>query len=284
MQTLTRLALAAAFGAILSAPLYADDPVVAQMGDIRITQSEAQQMLSQMPEQRIQATDLEKLLRTELVRRAIATEAKRLGHDKKPEVVARMQLAADQALATAYMNSLARPPADFPAEKQIQDAYNEHKAKLLSPRRYRVSQIYVAGADAAARKKAEALQRKANARDTQFADVARAESQHAASAKNGGDMGWINENDLNPAFRRALADMKTGAVSDVIATGAGFHILKLAEKAEPKALSYAEVREALRQRLRLQRASEIENAYLESLFKRNPVAVNEIAIRELSKP
>ncbi|NWG87711.1 MAG: peptidylprolyl isomerase [Hydrogenophilaceae bacterium] len=261
-----------------------DADVVARMGDTTLTLAEVRQIAAQNPAEAQNAPQgIERLVRTELVRKAVAKEARKQGFDKKPEVSAQMERAVEQALVAAYMNSIARPPADYPSEDVLKQAYEANKAAFTTPVQYRVSQIYVAGKDAKASQQADELYRQATRKNADFAEIARKSSQHQASAAQGGDMGWLPENDLLPAIRSALNGLKPGDTARPVAGAEGFHIVKLAERKEPQILPLDKVKPALVQNLRLRRAQEIEAAYLEDLLAKTPVAVNGIALGEAVK-
>lgn len=266
-------------------PAYAaDTDVVAKMGDISIKVGEARRILEQNPAGAESAEAAERLIRTELVRRTLARQARAQAFDRKPEVAQRMERAAEQALVAAYMNEQARPAEGFPSEAEIRQAYESGKAQFTAPRQYRVSQIYVAGADKAAARKAEDLHVQVLNRKADFPAIARASSQHKPSAGQGGDMGWLAETSLAPAIRGALAGLKKGEISKPVAGGDGHHILMLADVREPETLGLDQVRPLLVRNLRLRKAAELEAAYIESLLAKTPVAVNGISLGELTKP
>jgi len=261
----------------------AETDVVARMGDITLSLAEARQIAGQLPAEARTPQGMDRLVRTEIMRKSVAAEARRLGIDRKPEVAALMERAAEQALVTAHMNGIARPPADYPAEDLLNQAYEANKAAFTTPPQYRVSQIYVAGTDAKAARQADELHRQATRKNADFADIARKSSQHKASADKGGDMGWLTEKDLVPAIRQALADLKKGEVGKPVAGSEGYHILRLQERKAAELLPFDKVKPALIQNLRLRKAQEIESAYLEALLSKSPVAVNGIALSELGQ-
>jgi peptidyl-prolyl cis-trans isomerase C len=59
-----------------------------------------------------------------------------------------------------------------------------------------------------------------------FAVVARAQSQDPGSAPNGGDLGFFPRGQMTPAFEEAAFKLKAGAVSNIVETPFGFHIIK----------------------------------------------------------
>lgn len=257
--------------------------VIARMGEQALTRAEVQQLADANPAEARTIVGLERLVRTEIIRRAVAAEARRQGFDKRPEVAARMEQAARQALVTAYVNDLSRPPETFPSEEQLKQAYEANKSVLQTPRQYQLSQIYVAGTDDQARKRADDLLREVRRRGSDFAAVARRASQHTASAAQGGDMGWMAEPDLQPAIREAVEKAGKGEIIGPVKGAEGWHILRVVDRKEPETAPYEQVREGLRNSLRLRRAAETEAAYLDALLARTPVTVNGIALEELRR-
>lgn len=64
-----------------------------------------------------------------------------------------------------------------------------------------------------------------------FSSVAQQFSQ-AASAANGGDIGWVAESQLTPEIANAIRNMSVGTVSDPVRTHNGFYIMQLRSKRE----------------------------------------------------
>lgn len=262
----------------------ADSDIVARMGNITLTLEDARRLVGKSPADAQSPEAIERMLRTEVVRRALARQARSQSFDKRPEVAQRMEQAAEQALVAAYMNDRARPDKDFPSETEIRQAYEANKAQFTTQRQYRVSQIYVAGADKAAADKADDLHAQALRQKSGFAEIARKSSQHKASAELGGDMGWLAEASLVPAVRSALTQLKKGEISKPVAGSEGYHILMLADLRQPELLPLDKVKPLLVQNLRLRKAAELEAAYIDGLLAKTPVAVNNISLDELAKP
>lgn len=269
---------------IIALPVLANpNEIIARMGEVSLTRAEVQQIVEANPVEARSVAGLERLVRTEVIRRAVANEARRQGFDKRPEVVARMEQAARQALVTAFMNEQSRPPESYPSEEQLRQAYEANKDVLRLPRQYRLSQIYLSGTDENVRKRAEDLAREARRRSSDFAAIARRASQHAASASEGGDMGWLAESDLQPAVREVVEKANKGDIVGPVKGPEGWHILRVVDRKEPEIAPYEQVRESLRNTLRLRRAAEIEAIYLDGLLARTPLTVNGIALEELRR-
>ena len=76
---------------------------------------------------------------------------------------------------------------------------------------------------------------------TKFEEVAKAQSQDPGSAPNGGDLGFFPKGQMTPAFEQAAFTLKPGAVSGLVETPFGFHIIKVIEKRPPRTAPLAEV-------------------------------------------
>lgn len=257
------------------------EDVIAAFGGVELRAGEVRRLLAAQPlavrEQLLgSAAALDRVVRTELFRRVLLAEARAKGVDRRPDAIERMERAREQALVSAYVDELARPAPDYPPEAELRAAYEASKAELTSPRQYRVAQIY-----AAAREKAEDLAKQARAPKADFAALARAGSEHAESAARGGEMGWIAEGQALPEVAKALAGMQPGEVSAPIRSASGWHVVKLLEARAAQLRPLEEVRAELAAALRLRRAQQNEQRHYDELLKKNPIAVNEVALMRL---
>lgn len=276
--------------AILSQSSFAaesGDEIVAKMGTFALKRSEAKQLAEgqgiNLKGNKQAALALEQLLRAELIRRAVLVEAKKMQWEKKPEVQQQIERAKDQALIASYMNHTARPPATYPSEQELKQAYDANKAMFTAPTQYRVAQIYLANDKdpVKAERLAEELTRKAREKGSDFAELARKNSTHQESAANGGDMGWLPEDQLIPELRPALRNLTVGEVAKPVKSANGWHVLKLIERKESALRPFAEVKENLTQLMRLRLAEQNEREYMNKLITQTPVSVNEIALASM---
>jgi len=116
-------------------------------------------------------------------------------------------------------------------EQQIEQYYQEHQDSYTQPERRRASHILIAFGDdkAAARARAEALQAQLQA-GADFAELAKKASDDAFSGQNGGDLDWMEQGVMDPAFDEAVFALpKPGALSAVVESPFGFHIIKLTD-------------------------------------------------------
>jgi parvulin-like peptidyl-prolyl isomerase len=292
---LAGLALAVALGAPARA---ADDPneTVGRVGTVEIKLGQVRDFLRAIdPNLRQQAEKdpqvLARIVRNELGRVAVLTEAREKKWDARPEVQAQVELARQQVILNSYLQSVVQLPAGFPSNAEVEAAYEGNKGNLMKPAEYHLAQIFLtvpASADKAVidavQRRADELARKARARGTDFGALAREFSDHKESAINGGDLGWLGAVQLLPEFRNAVGAMGKGDVSPAIRTPDGFHVVKLVDSKPSAVAPLSEVRDGLVTSLRQRKFEELQAAYINAMVERNGLAINEVALRKALAP
>jgi parvulin-like peptidyl-prolyl isomerase len=229
-----------------------------------------------------------KLVRAELARMAVLQAAEAQKWEQRPEVIQQIQRVRDEAVTSSYLMSVSAPPADYPSETEIQSAYDLNRDALMAPRQYRLSQIFVplpAGADAkaaeVARRQADDMARKAKATGANFDALVKASAGIKAGAEPGGDLGWASEAEIVPEIRSQIAGLAQGEVTDPIRTASGWHIIRMDDTKPAAPRPLAEVRDQLAAALRQRKTQANEQAYLNGLLAKSPVAVNELGIKNI---
>ena len=69
---------------------------------------------------------------------------------------------------------------------------------------------------------------------TDFATVAKENSQDTETAENGGDLDWLTVSDMDTAFATAAYALEVNGVSEPVKTASGYEIIQLLEKQEVK--------------------------------------------------
>ena len=100
-----------------------------------------------------------------------------------------------------------------------------------------------------------------------FEEVAQAYSEDTVSAKKGGDLGWLKEGSIDPAFSATAFDMQAGGVSEPFATAFGIHIVKLIEGP----LVVKQPFEAVSGNIRYQLRNEARDAELKRLLAKTSI-------------
>jgi len=119
-------------------------------------------------------------------------------------------------------------------EQQIKDLYDEYVASVGSREQRMASHILISATgaekdvDIVARALLDELKQKLD-NGADFATLAKEHSQDSGSAGDGGDLGWVSTGEMVKPFEQALFDMEKGAVSDVVQSQFGYHIIKLVD-------------------------------------------------------
>ena len=147
-------------------------------------------------------------------------------------------------------------------EEDLQTYYKENADRLSNVQEERrASHILVNAAKSlsaqereAAKAKAQQLADKVTADPASFAAVAKAESQDTGSAMAGGDLGYFARGAMVPEFEQAAFSLNQGAISGVVESEFGFHIIQVTDIKKPEAPSFASVRERILNDLKDQQA------------------------------
>ena len=286
----TRLLLL--FGLILCSGAVAEE-LVGKMGDVDLQAAELKAILeAQPPDARRQlATDaaaLERLARSELMRKAVLNEAKQKGWDKRQELQPLIDRARDQVIVSSFVSNVARPGDGYPSEDEIKQFYESNKAQLLAPAQYQLAQIFLPAAEGADKAKAEEASKKIGELSARlgrsgadFAKLAKENSAHKESAEKGGELGWVSEEQMVPEIRRAVAAMNKGEVSPPVKSAAGWHLIKLLDKKSAATRPLADIRANLIVAMRNRKSQDMERAYLEALSIKLRPTINQIELNKL---
>ena len=82
---------------------------------------------------------------------------------------------------------------------------------------------------AEAKRKLAEIKAKIDSKAATFEDMARQNSVDGSAAK-GGDLGWLEPEDVVPEFTAAMDALQPGQVSDVVETPFGFHLIQVLER------------------------------------------------------
>lgn len=268
-----------------SAILHAQDTVLGKIGDIELSTAETKEAIAglQSGQEPVLTKDpaaVGQYVRALLVQRLVLKQAQEKNFDQDPAVIARLVRARETALSEAFLESHSTPSKDYPSEEELKAAYESAKPSLLLPRAWRLAQIFTK--DEA---KLASLKKQLAAKGADFAAIAKAHSEETTSAANGGEIGWLQENQIQPAILAKLPALKTGSISEPVKLDDGWHLLKVIDTREPATATLDQVRPQLITRLRADKAKELRAQYLAQLLKDHPLAINEIELAKiLSSP
>jgi peptidyl-prolyl cis-trans isomerase C len=163
--------------------------------------------------------------------------------------------------------------------EQVTDFYAKNPDQFTQPERVRASHILIGvpkGADAAAKteartKAADILKDVKAGKD--FAALAKEHSQDPGSGQNGGDLGFFQRGQMVGPFNDAAFALAPGAVSDLVETDFGFHIIKVAEKQAPRTVPLEEVRPQLEQYLERMNREQQTDAFVNALKAKGRIEI-----------
>jgi peptidyl-prolyl cis-trans isomerase C len=183
----------------------------------------------------------------------------------------------DMTVQALIENEVASKVAVKP--EQLTDFYTKNPDQFKQPERVKASHILISvpkGADAATKaqartKAAEILKEVKAGKD--FAALAKQHSQDPGSAVNGGDLGFFQQGQMVGPFNEEAFRLAPGAVSDLVETEFGFHIIKVAEKQAPRTVPLEEVRPQLEQYLERQNREQQTDAFVNGLKAKGKIEI-----------
>lgn len=127
--------------------------------------------------------------------------------------------------------------------------------------------------EGAARARLADFKRRIQARQDDFAQLAK-EFSEDGSARNGGDLGWASPGMFVPEFEQVLDGLKPGEISDPLVSRFGVHLIEVLERREVP-LTEKEKRELARREVRERKAEEALRAWLQDVRGRAYVEYRE---------
>jgi peptidyl-prolyl cis-trans isomerase D len=141
-------------------------------------------------------------------------------------------------------------------DADVERFYNENFEMYSTPDEIRAAHILLRIEDqdeAAVRAQAEDLLAKIRA-GADFGELAREHSADSATAPAGGDLGFFRRGQMVPVFEDTAFALEEGAVSDLVRSDFGFHIIKLLERRAGASRNLESVREEIVEQLAEERA------------------------------
>ncbi len=246
--------------------------VIAKIGTWTMTVDEFNDKLKILKEAipDFDTNDLEsrKLVLEELVRQQLLVgEAEKSGVAQKKDITE----AIDEFRKTLLVREMASKLAEGveATDAEVRDYYDANKNQFASPAEWHIREIIVPTQEEAKEILIELL------KGGDFAATAQARSK-STSATNGGDLGFIKNEDLKAEVRTALLSLDVGAVSSVFKGPDGnYQIVKLEEKKGGDPKKFEDLKEEIKAGLTLMKQQQKILAYIEDLKKNTAVFTNE---------
>jgi parvulin-like peptidyl-prolyl isomerase len=255
------------------------DAVVLTIGNLQMTRAQFEVLLSALasngrpastPAAKRQVAEQYAELET------MAQEARQRKLDESAEVKQMMAIQGDSFLA----NALAKRISDDThfTELDLRSYYDSHKNEFEEAQgshiliRFKGSSVPLKPGekdltDEEALAKAKDLRAKILA-GSDFATLAKAESDDTGSGAKGGDLGTFKHGQMVPAFDQAAFSLPVGQVSEPVKTQFGYHIIKITSR---NARNFDDSKAQIEKELKPKLAKEA----LEQLKAHTPVALND---------
>jgi parvulin-like peptidyl-prolyl cis-trans isomerase-like protein len=243
------------------------DRVVLTIGEKKFTAAQVEQIIEALPRESraFYGGQGKKFLPTYLVQMAVLSdEAKKHNLHVDTQVQQAIENATEAILANAERERIERSFAVD--ERQLQEAYQQHKTDYEEVRirhiliRTASSPVAYPGSpsrpplpEAEARAKLEDLRKQILA-GADFAQLAQKNSDDLTTAASGGDMGYINRQQVVPPIVDAAHALAPGQVSDIIQTPYGLELVKVEDRHEKP---FSEIRQGLEAEIRKTQADQV---------------------------
>lgn len=272
-----------------AAHVFAQDQVVIERGDARLTLSELDARMARFPHQERpvyarRADNMSRLMDQLLLNKQLAAEAKSLGLDKDAKVRADIELAMEEILALHRLNELANPDRLPDLEQIAREQYQVDPTAFQVPESREIRHVLIATDERSVEDAARIAQDIADQARTPGADFAALVDTHSddeAKRNNQGRYIISREGEYAPAFEEAARSLtEPGQVSDPVKTDFGFHVIRLDAITPARTQDFDEVKATLIANARADHYKRVRADHI-SLLKREPESGNEQLLRSL---
>ena len=261
---------------------------IARRGDGVVTHDVFDARVSRIPEydRKVVLRDrkrLQDLLGNLMLNAQLVADARAAKLDQDPEVIARMQLAADEELARAWLQELASrgEPADYLA--MAQENYLANPGMFKTEKTVDLTHILIGTeqrSDEDALSLAQQLRQRIMEAPESFDSLVLEYSDDPGATANKGRYKKVRKGQMEKAFETAVFDMAVGEMSEPVKTPYGYHLIRLDYIDEPKTQSFEEVKDMLVDRARRRHEESVQNDYLSHLASL-PAEIPEAALEDM---
>ena len=184
----------------------------------------------------------------------------------------------EDLLISNYLNKVVYSKIDL-SEDELQLSFVNAVETLRTPLEAKLRQIFIPlekdieeQALQERLEEAENILSKANGEKVDFETLSKKRSKGIAKS-TGGNLGFITENQLDPAISEVVFNLNEGEVSPVLRSEFGLHIFKVEKLRGGKAPEFEEVIGELRRETLNRKKRELEQAHLQELRNKSKVIV-----------
>jgi len=149
-------------------------------------------------------------------------------------------------------------------DQEITEYYNNNKSQFAQKAQKRASHVLFKAAD---KSEAQKVLADLKAGTIAFAAAAKKYSIDTATAAKGGDLGWPTTTTYVPEFQAALDKLAKGAMSGLVQSTYGWHIILVTDTRAAKQQTLAEVKSQIEQIILQKRKADAYQTFLDGLRK-----------------
>lgn len=245
-----------------------DKETLAEVNGKKITKTEFTHYLKLKNINEKETKRVDRALDSYLQREGLATVIEKESKLDRDKIEAEVKEFRKQLLINRHFEKVVN---DKVTEQAIRNFYSTHKEQFQS-KKVRVAHILIRTNPGMSENERKALLTKAQEihsrlmANGKFEEQAKKYSEDRNSAKKGGDLGWLREGAIDPAFSGKVFTMKQGELSQPFSTPFGFHIVKVLGSPKTVITPFEKVRGNIRYQLK-QRAKEAEKKRLNEQIK-----------------
>lgn len=266
----------------------AQEDMFAIRGDGVVTQEQFAAAAARIPEDRRQSflrnrSRLERFLDETLLTAQLAAAAREAGLDERPEVRARMEWGAQEALARAWLDHYKNELNDADYEAMAREQWMLNKESYRTEEAIDVTHILI---KSEVRGEEEALALTERLADelaedpSRFDDLVFEYSEDSSAARSRGRFQGVLRGQMVAPFETAAFALEEGQIAGPIETRYGFHLIRLDKRHPSRQQTFEELRVQLVDSMRTRYRKDRETAYLSQLTALE-VELTDEAVREM---
>lgn len=217
----------------------------------------------------------EGLIQEFVTRQLILKAAKQEKLENSSEYITTLNGIKDELLVNLWQKKQAdniQMPA--PTEAQLKQIYQQNEGSFIN-QEGRARHILVK-TEAEAKSIISDLDKAKGKAESKFIELANAKTMDPASkqAQNGGDLGNFQRAAMYPEFSNAAFNLKPGTYTkEPVRTPAGYHVIYLISKSEPKTIPYNEAKKIIADQIKMQNIQGGIMQKLQSLREKSTIKI-----------
>lgn len=193
--------------------------------------------ITTLPKEVIQILAKEIYLEKQLNKQALKSK---VAKDKK--IQSQILNSKNKILRQAYIDSVVKNRVN---EESVREKYTELSSNLIDKKEYFIFHIVTKTKDEA-NKIAEKLNGK---KASKFEDLAKKYSIDTGSAQQGGNLGYIIQDNMFEEIFDVVKDLEKNKISNPVQSKFGWHLIKVTDVRNAEALPFESVKETIREKL-----------------------------------